>query len=428
MNSFGIACVHHDDDPIHLSSSSSTTSTSSSASSTPKTSSPPTSSHPIALTFSRDSTILIAGQSDSSLLLYNASTSKQINTYRQLELGISLVEPTHHRYAVICSPARKGFSEHHKKMTQVQANRLYCWDLFSNHIVAYLKGHDDDIQSMNACLSDESIVSTDIRGVVRLWDLRSGVQCVTSTSCGAQVPCAAGFSCDGRLLAIAGVDTENQPQVNIFDRRRLSAGPLSTTSHHVWNIKTKSEKAGGSGSMFGFSRIKFSPNGDMILATPYEVKGSTYTRKADRPPMHTVLSKQDQGDASSNMLYTVADDLGLEREIRKGMPRLKRPEASFSSDSKHILFGDEGKVIQVWKKLTKDETTEEMYQRQQVKAETGKDYGSPRPLKNGGLLRVAKWEGHMSSIGPIRWSPKTNLVASGGGNLLMWRVKNINRE
>ena len=386
--------------------------------------------HSISLAFSRDASILLSAQSDSSLLLYNATTSKQINAYRQLELGISLIEPTHQRYAVVCAPARKGHSKHQKKMSGIDANRLYTWDLHTNTIVGYLKGHTDDIQSMASCLADESIVSTDVNGAVRLWDLRTGSTCVACTNVGSQVPCAATLNRRGTLLAVAGGDATNRPQVNVFDRRALRQGPLSTTYHREWDTKSKSVQLGGKGTQNGFSRIKFCNDDSMMVVTPFEQPRAKKRAHEDRPPLHTILSNTADGSTS----YTVDADLD-------GDKKYYRPEASFSSDSKHIIFGDEGKNIQVWEKFTNVKAMKEDYKKEpgssggssgsssssgssgssgSSDSSDGSGDSGSGAITQGGLRRVALWTGHISSIGPIRWSPKTDLVASGGGNLLMW--------
>ena len=183
LTSYKIAAVHHDSDPIQIANTTKHNKSNAIPVKQPH-------AHSLSLTFSRDATLLFSGQSDSSLLLYNTKTSKNVNCFRQLELGISLIEPTHHKYALVCSPARKHSSKHHNNMTKVMAQRLYCWDIFNNQIVGYLKGHTSDIQSMHACLSDESLVSTDVTGNVKLWDLRQGTTCIGSSHTGANVPCA----------------------------------------------------------------------------------------------------------------------------------------------------------------------------------------------------------------------------------------------
>jgi WD40 repeat protein len=361
------------------------------------------SSHPLALTFSRDASIIIAAQSDSSLLIYNTKTSKQINAFRQMELGISLVEPTQQKLCVICAPARSGHSQHQRKMSKIDANRLYAWDLHSNAIVGFLKGHQEDIQSIDSCRTDESLISTDIKGCVKLWDLRTGSGCTAATNTGSQTPCAATISQDGHLLAIAGTGSDYRPCVSILDRRALGRGSVSITHHQTWECMSKPIQAGGKGSMFGFSRVKFSSNNKMVVATPFEIKGRLRSRE-DRPPLHTLLSK------SSNGTYVVDDDLGDD------ITRWYRPEASFTSDSKYIIFGDEGKNLQVWRKMTEEEIDSSSNSNRNDSTSNDRD-----EQKGGGLRRVALWKGHITTIGPIRCSPKTDLIASGGGNLLLWQ-------
>ena len=171
--------------------------------------------------------------------------------------------------------------------------------------------------------------------------------------------------------------------------------------------------------MHGFSRIKFSPDSQMVVVTPYEMPNAPSRKREERPPLHTVLSLNEgsphqQEDEDS--LYSVEDDLGDD------VTRWYRPEASFSKDSKYIIFGDEGKNIQVWGKGPGGD-------------EDGETESSTRRAGNGGggekkdgLRRCAVWRGHISSIGPIRWSPTMDLVASGGGNLLMWLPNQVRKE
>ena len=409
---YSVAAVHHDTG-VPTSSSSTTTTT---------TTTPPTNAHavPLALTFSRDGSILFAAQTDSSLLLYNTTTSKQINVFRQLEMGVSLVEPTHQKFGVICAPARTGHRPfRQKKMPKIDANRLFCWDVYSNSVVGFLKGHTNDIQSMDVCDIDETVLSTDIMGQVRLWDIRAGSNCVAMMeSSSSTAPCAAAFNSTGTLLGIAGVDDQHRPQVNFFDRRALVNGPVSTTHHKEWDQKSTPKAKGGYGSMNGFSRIKFSPDSQMVVVTPYEMPNAPSRKREERPPLHTVLSlnegnphQQEDGDS----LYAVEDDLGDD------VKRWYRPEASFSKDSKYIIFGDEGKNIQVWGKGTGDSADGADGETESSTQRAGNGGGEG---KKGGLRRCAVWRGHISTIGPIRWSPTMDLVASGGGNLLMWLPDN----
>ena len=261
------------------------------------------------------------------------------------------------------------------------------------------------------------------------------------------------------MLAIAGVDVNNRPQVNVFDRRQLENGPIVTTYHDVWDQKTQkppkksvtnstlSQQTNGHYSMNGFSRIKFSLDNEMILVTPVEKHDSGYENRkwSVRPPLHTVLSRSSASSSTnvdSNM-YMVVDDLGdkkTDHDVQNG-PRLTRPEGIFSPDSKHILYGDGKRCIQVWKKLNKQEETKEKSLRQNVHQQEEKEDEEDEdmegndtneavqersllgPLKKNGLCQIASWSGHLNDIGPIRWSPKTELICSGGGNLLMWLPK-----
>ena len=436
--------MHHDADSIHAE----TTSTSSYRKDAP---------HPTCITFSRDSSLLLSTQSDSTVLLYNTNTSKQINVYRQLELGVSLLEPTQQRYAVVCAPARKGHqSEAHKKLSPELANRLFCWDLHTNTTVGFLQGHINDIQSIDTCYSDEAIVSADVLGTVRLWDLRSGIYPTATTVTGAKVPCAACFNRTGNVLAIAGVDDKNQPQVSMFDRRHLSGGALSATHHRVWKNASIPIQAGGKGSMNGFSKVQFSPDATAVTITPFESSGGTKRRREDRPPRHTLLIRgsaemEEEQQQAKKMPYNLIDlkDTQAVRENTQQGGRPYRPGIAFSPDSKIVIFGDDDKMIQVWKRMTTAEIAEEgVRKKEKARAaeESGVSWGSGTrdgvemtvssdgndgSSSGGGgggggggsastLYRVAGWRGHIQSVGPVQWSPTTELVASGGGNLLMW--------
>ena len=51
-----------------------------------------TAPRPCSLAFSRDASLLFSAQSDNSLLVFNAQTSKLVNNFRQLREGVALVQ------------------------------------------------------------------------------------------------------------------------------------------------------------------------------------------------------------------------------------------------------------------------------------------------------------------------------------------------
>jgi hypothetical protein len=51
-----------------------------------------TAPRPCSLAFSRDASLLFSAQSDNSLLVFNAQTSKLVNSFRQLREGVALVQ------------------------------------------------------------------------------------------------------------------------------------------------------------------------------------------------------------------------------------------------------------------------------------------------------------------------------------------------
>ena len=76
------------------------------------------------------------------------------------------------------------------------------------------------------------------------------------------------------------------------------------------------------------------------------------------------------------------------------------------------MFGDTRNVVQVWRCV---EDCEE----EDGGANATIEYDTIGKVR-GGMKRIASWKGHIGAIGPIAWSPRTELVASGGGNLIMW--------
>jgi WD40 repeat protein len=333
---------------------------------------------------------------------------------------------------------------------------LYVWSLHSNHILGYLRGHTAGIQSLHAspAVGDEAIVSTSKTGEVRLWDLRLGDQCIAQANAGGGIgngagggggaPAAACFAHDGRYLAIAGIGKSGpgalRQEVCVYDRRMLSAGgdwrPVSASHCAAWDEANRPQTL-NTMKMDGFSRVEFSPDGRLLVVTPRVVARPLLPGIKDnqrrRGPLlapHFVLRRGDGGNGGggntteygvmshlpSDMNY--AEEMAYKElspsELGVGGKQVHhlRSVATFSPDSKNVVFGDTRNVVQVWRCV--EECEEEVGVANEVI-----EYDTIGKVR-GGMKRIASWKGHIGAIGPIAWSPRTELVASGGGNLIMW--------
>ena len=164
------------------------------------------------------------------------------------------------------------------------------------------------------------------------------------------------------------------------------------------------------------TKIKIAYSGYDVISTEHEVENVKDFAKFLVNKVPTLDDAKKYVTAfGDNKIEWGVDGLGDD------ITRWYRPEASFSKDSKYIIFGDEGKNIQVWGKGTGDGADGADGETESSTQRAGNGGGEG---KKGGLRRCAVWRGHISTIGPIRWSPTMDLVASGGGNLLMWLPDN----
>ena len=424
-----------------------------------------TAPRPCSLSFSQDGMLLFSSQSDNSLLVFNTQTSKLVNSFRQLREGVDLVQPTQQQLTVVCSPASSDARKRNltalggsssMKSKRGAASSLYIWSLHSNHILGYLRGHTSEIQSLHTSTieGDEAIVSTSMSGEVCLWDVRQGDTCIAqarvgasgmgSSSGGGGSPAAACFSnsSDKPYLAVAGVAgrkppnsaTGTQHEVCIYDRRMLSTSahgtgswrPVSVCYSTSWE-EASSPRTLSTMKMLGFSRIEFSADDSLLLVTPKFVPRPLLPGMADkqrrRGPLlapHYVFKQDSATNGSFSEFSVLPADLDFAEDFADTVPlrgtgqkraHHLRSVATFSPDSRSLIFGDTRNIIQVWGCI--DEGTG---------IQTDADYDEIGKVR-GGMKRVASWKGHIGAIGPIAWNPRSELVASGGGNLIMWLPK-----
>ncbi len=532
LHSYAAAAVYHDKESAEAASSSPSSFSAAAAASASAASAVPRTQH---MAFSFDGSLLYTAQTDNSLLVFNAGTSKRVNTFRQLREGVSLVQPTHDNQTVVCAPAGGRQADALKGRrgnvanTQ-QANRLYCWSLHSNTVVGCLTGHDERVQSLHACRTDETYVSASSQGDVRLWDLRQGDRCVAQCRLSARLPTAAAFSHDGRTLAVAGARRDGggamRHQVNFFDRRAgLEAlRPVSCVASPVWDAAARMEGRATT-HMSGWASLRFSPDDEQLVATPHFRAAAVDVphaglRQGPRLAPHSLLRRNAATAAGGGgpQDYAFATELPCDMDLgdqnwtaiaggaqgRSGMFQLKlglhhqRSVPSFSPDSRQIVFGDTNNVIQVWscprgrgggsgkrgalkRKSSRwgkamggndggggagagagaaatgdgaggdrggtvafsaspgnspsatpeadpsaqaDTTPAASSASEDSDEELDGPDEEPAFDEEGkmrcGYKRVASWRGHISAVGPLQWSPRTEMVASGGGNLIMW--------
>ena len=179
--------------------------------------------------------------------------------------------------------------------------------------------------------------------------------------------------------------------------------------------------------MHGFSRIEFSADDSLLLVTPKLAPRPLMHGMADeqrrRGPLlasHYVFKQDSATDGDLREFSILPADLDFAEDFmdsaaRRGTGRKRahhlRSIATFSPDSKNVIFGDTRNIIQVWG-----------CHEEGAVIQNDVDYDEIGKVR-GGMRRVASWKGHIGAVGPIAWNPRSELVASGGGNLIMWLPK-----
>ena len=183
--------------------------------------------------FTKDGEWLLSSGADCRVCLYSVQTGTLDRVVTCATGGATLTRFTHDHLSVLVSS-----TDHTIRYTS----------LHDNSYLRYFKGHTDAVVGMEMSPKDDCFATASIDRTARIWDLRT-------TNCQGIIPLSAGrpavsFDNQGLVLA-AAVDGGS---VKLFDVRGYAKGPFTT-----FKID------GGGADGYGFSCVKFSNDGKLML-------------------------------------------------------------------------------------------------------------------------------------------------------------------
>ena len=334
--------------------------------------------------------------SDGSLYLYNAVEGTRMNIFRQDSLGIGAFKFTHDSYgrSIVAAPARLPGVVPEKNTI----GRLYLRSTVEEKILRFFSGHTGEVHSVDIHPGTDLVLSCGSDGLTMLWDFRQPKAVGVASPYGAataqqqgrvKLPrtCAV-FDPKTVAFAVAVVGHQGRKVVKTYDVRKYSSGPFE--EYH---------DAAFQSCPGGWDSIRYSPSGDELLLTP-ELQQSRV------PPPHFLCD------------ITFGRNFNVKKVLKEHLtpmlkadeqqfgdyfaPMRRSPQASFSPDGRYVVTGAIDRSIRVF-------ATEGMAKET---AQWGPDahvYTLPSSPSS-----------KVYPIGPIAWSPTTELVTSACSRLVMW--------
>ena len=220
-----------------------------------------------------------------------------------------------------------------------------------------------------------------------LWDIRQPQAVASAATENTEMRSCAAFDPTTLVFAMAVADRHGRNTLKMYDIRKYSAGPF------VEHYNEEFSKYAG-----GWDAIRYSPSGDEILLTP------EYLPQSNTIPPHMLCDVSFGRDftlkktLAGHLVPMAPTDVRVDR-TRFTRPR-RSPQASFSPDSRYIVSSAPDRSIRVWS-------------------------------TSGDIHEVAQWgpDAHrynqasreqIQPIGPVMWSPRTELVVSACSRLVLW--------
>ncbi|EFJ44001.1 hypothetical protein VOLCADRAFT_65424 [Volvox carteri f. nagariensis] len=281
--------------------------------------------------FCRTEDLLVTGSDDDSIRVYDVARGVPVDTLHSRKYGVQNVCFTHDPACIVYAS---------RKLKPTEAHALRYHSLHMNQYLRYFTGHTAQVCVNSLCFSpkNDTFVSAAQDKTVRLWDVRTNI----CQGC-LQVPGNPTATIDQQGLVFA-VATESGI-IKLYDLRSYDKGPFDTFT----------EK----GNPTGFADIKFSNNGNLLMAV---VEGRIYLLDAYKVPTRK--------------------DGECERETGTAV------EAAITADNQYLLTGCDDRAIRVWH------------------IDSGRE--------------VAVWQCHAQIPACLRTSNRRVLVASACTALVLW--------
>lgn len=281
-----------------------------------------------AIDFYSDGSLLVTSSDDHQIVVYDCNTGREKKKIYSKKYGCDLAVFTHDRASILHGS------------TVGNDDSIRYLDFHTNTYKRYFRGHRDRVTNIEMSPKEDTFISSARDGTVRLWDLRSD-KCQGALK--AHGHCTATFDNEGLIFATGIGDNK----IRLYDARAFDAGPFSTFDLSVHFSSN-------------FQRIRFSPDGKMIIALADE---------------GTVLM-----DSYSGLVNHHLRQYQNVTQVRL--------DCSFSPDSQYATVGSEDGNVLVYS-------------------------------TNTGRL-TARWVAHAGPVCAVRWNPHSAVVASACSNLVLW--------
>ncbi|GIL78667.1 hypothetical protein Vretimale_6168 [Volvox reticuliferus] len=287
--------------------------------------------------FCRTEDLLVTGSDDDSIRVYDVARGVPVDTLHSRKYGVQNLCFTHDPACIVYA-SRKPTGQ----LKPTEAHALRYHSLHMNQYLRYFIGHSAQVNSLCFSPKNDTFVSAAQDRTVRLWDVRTNI----CQGC-LQTPGNPTATIDQQGLVFA-VATESGI-IKLYDLRSYDKGPFDT-------FTVEEEK----GSPSGFADIKFSSNGNLLMAV---VEGRIYLL-----------------DAYKGTVF---------KRFANGIPETGTAvEAAITADNQYLLSGCDDRAIRVWH------------------IDTGRE--------------VAVWQGHAQVPACLRMSNRRVLVASACTALVLW--------
>ncbi|GLC38382.1 hypothetical protein PLESTB_001271200 [Pleodorina starrii] len=287
--------------------------------------------------FCRTEDLLVTGSDDDSIRVYDVARGVAVDTLHSRKYGVQNVCFTHDPTCIVYA-SRKSTGQ----LKPTEAHALRYHSLHMNQYLRYFMGHTAQVNSLCFSPKNDTFVSAAQDKSVRLWDVRTNI----CQGC-LQVPGNPTATIDQQGLVFA-VATESGV-IKLYDLRSYDKGPFDT-------FMVEEEK----GNPTGFADIKFSNNGNLLMAV---VEGRIYLM-----------------DAYKGTVF---------KRFSNGIPEMgSAVEAAITADNQYLLSGCDDRAIRVWH------------------IDSGRE--------------VAVWQGHAQVPACLRMSNRRVLLASACTALVLW--------
>lgn len=325
------------------------------------------SNYPTYVGFSPDGMLVVSGDGDGVIRLWDVSTGQNTATLEGHTGSIS---------SIAFSPDGKSIASASLARTLLPSNNpvdntVRLWDVASGQVKSILKGHTDSVSSIIFSPDNRFIVSGSLDKTIRVWDIASG-QTTTVLQNDSEIKDIASDP-SGNLIASVGFDNtahvwdianirikssltgHSESMFGLafnWNSKLLAAGDRSGTIH-IWDVEKLQEVSAIKGHKEDIERVKFISKGNMLVsasenATVHVWQLADMQLKVTVQEGNGILDMAVSPDGTKiatadidGTVHLLAGD-GSQKTLlfrEKGFPQ-SISSISFSPDGKYLLFGE----------------------------------------------------------------------------------------